>query len=350
MSVKLERIRKRVGDFELRDVNLSVEKGEYFVILGPIGAGKTLLLQIVAGFLRPDEGRVFLDGEDITDLPPEKRRIGYVPQHYGLFPHMTVEENVAFGLKMRKVERREIEEKVGEVLKLLDIDHLKDRYPETLSGGERRKVALARAMVVEPSVYLLDEPLTGVDPREKEKLRRELRELHRSLNKTFIHVTHDQAEASLLADHIAVMREGRIVQVGSVDEVFRNPSDEFVAKFVGFKNLFRGEVIEAREGIAVIDIGGPKVEAVTERKGTCLIGIRPDDIILALEPPKSSMRNVLKGRVVGYDKAGAFAEIRVDVGGVEFVALITRASFDELKLEVGKEVYVCFKASAVKVL
>ena len=350
MSVYIENVTKKWENFSIRNVELKVAKGEYFVVLGPTGAGKTLLLELIAGFHKPDSGRIWIDNMDVTFLPPEKRGVGFVPQEYMLFPHMTVFENVEFGLKVRKVPKAERERRVEQTLEFMGLTHLRDRLPMTLSGGEQQKTALARALVIKPKILLLDEPLSALDTNTRKKMQKELKKIHEELKVTTIHVTHDQIEAFILANRLAVMKDGTIIQTGSPEQVFRRPKDDFVARFVGFENLFDGKIVENKEGIAKIDIGGVIVEAITRKNGNCTVGIRPDDIIISKSPLKSSMRNVLRGKISDFIDMGSLVSLMVEVNGLSFVTLITKRSFIEMKLDRGKEVYISFKASSVHII
>jgi len=350
MSISIENLSKKWENFSLRNIDLQISKGEYFAILGPTGAGKTLLLELIAGFHKPDSGKILINEVDITSFPPEKRQLGYVPQDYMLFPHMTVEENVEFGLKMKNMSAVERKRAVDEILELLSLTNLRRRFPETLSGGEKQKTALARALVTKPKVLLLDEPLSALDVNTQKILRNELKNLHEKLGITTVHVTHNHFEAYTLAERLAVMKDGKIVQVGSPNEVFRKPKDNFIARFVGFENLYEGKIVENHEGIAFIDIDGVKIEAVSNKTGKCTVGIRPDDIIVSKTPLKSSMRNVLKGKISDYIDMGSLVNIIIKVNEVPFVVLITKRSFTEMKLERGKNVYIAFKASAVHII
>ena len=350
MNVYIENVTKKWENFSIHNVELKVAKGEYFVVLGPTGAGKTLLLELIAGFHKPDSGRIWIDNMDVTFLPPEKRGVGFVPQEYMLFPHMTVFENVEFGLKARKVPKAERERRVEQTLEFMDLTHLRNRLPMTLSGGEQQKTALARALVIKPKILLLDEPLSALDTNTRKKMQKELKKIHEELKVTTIHVTHDQIEAFILANRLAVMKDGTIIQTGSPEQVFRRPKDDFVARFVGFENLFNGKIVENKEGIAKIDIGGVIVEAITRKNGNCTVGIRPDDIIISKSPFKSSMRNVLRGKISDFIDMGSLVSLMVEVNGLSFVTLITKRSFIEMKLDRGKEVYISFKASSVHVI
>ena len=350
MSVQVESLSKKWENFSIRNVNLKIGDGEYFVILGPTGAGKTLLLELIAGFHKPDSGRIIIDDTDVTVLPPEKRGIGFVPQEYVLFPHMTVAENVEFGLKMQNFAKAEREKIVKETLEFMNLSSLCNRLPMTLSGGEQQKTALARALVIKPKILLLDEPLSALDINTQKKMRKELKRIHEELKITTIHVTHNQVEAFILADRLAVMKNGTIVQVGTPEEVFHKPKDDFIARFVGFENLFEGKIVENRNGIARIDIGGIIIEAVTEKTGKCIIGVRPDDIIISKSLFKSSMRNMLKGKITEFVDMGSLVSLTVNVNNTVFTALITRRSFLEMMLTKGSEVFLLFKASAVHVI
>ena len=348
--IKIKDLQKSWKDFSLKNINLEVKNKEYLVILGPTGAGKTLLLEMIVGFHSPDSGEIWINGENVTDSPPEKRKVGFVYQDYMLFPHMTVRENVEFGLKMHGIPPVERKKAANDVLELTGLMRLRDRFPNTLSGGEQQKTALARALIIKPKVLLLDEPLSALDVSTQKRLRGELKRLHEELRITTVHVTHDQVEAFVLADRLAVMRDGAIVQTGSPEEVFHKPRDDYVARFVGFENLFDGEVVENQKNVAKIDIGGVIIEAVTEKVGKCVVGVRPDDIIVSKRLFKSSVRNTLKGAITDFVDMDAFASLIVSVGNSSFAALITKRSFLEMRLKKGSEVYLSFKASAVHVI
>ena len=249
MSIKAQNITKKFGQFNaLQNVNLEIPSGELVALLGPSGSGKTTLLRIIAGLEFADSGNVLFDGEDITDRTARDRRVGFVFQHYALFRHMTVFENIAFGLKVRprkfRPSKEQINAKVHELLKLIQLKNLANRYPSQLSGGQRQRVALARALAVEPSVLLLDEPFGSLDAKVRLELRRWLRQLHDEVHITSVFVTHDQDEALEVSDRVAVMNEGRIEQVGSPDEVYHQPATAFVYNFLGNVNLFHGRIDE----------------------------------------------------------------------------------------------------------
>ncbi|MCG7853101.1 MAG: ATP-binding cassette domain-containing protein, partial [Methanosarcinaceae archaeon] len=264
--IQIENVSKYLGEFKLNDINLHIKEGEYFVLLGPTGSGKTILLETIAGIYQPDKGRIFKKGVDITNFLPMDRSISMVYQDYMLFTHLTVEKNIGFGLHQKKKSKNEIKKKVNDVADLLDISHLLGRYPVTLSGGEQQRVAIARAVVTEPEALLLDEPLSAVDARTTERLREELKKIHRLTKMTIIHVSHSFEEAFSLGDRIAVMRQGEIIQVGKPDIVFRKPNSEFIADFVGVDNLFRGTSI-VRNYISEIRTNGIFILSSTLKSG-----------------------------------------------------------------------------------
>lgn len=346
--ITIKNLSREWPKFSLRDIDLEIKEHEYFVILGPTGAGKTLLLELIAGFYQPDQGQILLGKEEVTHLKPEKRDVGFVYQDYSLFPHLTVKENIKFGLKMKKYNPEKTSKKTKEIMEMLDIHHLKNRYPKTLSGGEQQRAALARGLIVDPKVLLLDEPISALDVPSQEKVRRELRDIHKESGITTLHVTHNREEASWLGDRIGVMSEGEIVQVGTPDEIFKSPKSEFVANFVGVENIFEGKS-KVKNGIAEIDIGeGIQIQAVSEMEGHVKACIRPDEIIISNEPVKSSGRNMLEGKITSITDREDTMRIRADTGK-EFAVTITRKSLDELGLEIGKKIYIAFKASSVHV-
>lgn len=350
-SLRLDRLCVVLGEFRLGELTLEIAAGEYFVVLGPSGAGKTVLLETIAGIHRPCRGSIFIDGTEVTALPPERRGVGFVYQDAALFPHLNVFENIAFGLRLRG--RHRVEEQVCAIARLLGIEHLLSRKPERLSGGERQRVALARALVIAPRLLLLDEPLGALDPASREALQRELAALHRSLNSTIIHVTHDFEEAVTLGERIAILNQGKILQVGTPEEVFRKPNSEFVARFVGVRNIFKGELRPAEDGHKLLSIGGTEVAVVTELTGQVYGSLRPEDIIISREPFRSSVRNSFPGRIAGIADRGSIIYVTVCLSTgktpLELTCAITKRSLEELALREGEEVYAAFKASAVHV-
>ncbi|AKB26954.1 Tungstate ABC transporter, ATP-binding protein WtpC [Methanosarcina siciliae T4/M] len=346
--IEIESLSRKWKNFSLDNLSLKVESGEYFVILGPTGAGKTLLLELVAGFHVPDSGRILLDGKDVSDLPPEKHDLAFVYQNYSLFPHMNVKKNIEFGMKMKKIKDPK---RVLDTSRDLKIEHLLDRNPLTLSGGEQQRVALARALVTNPNILLLDEPLSALDPRTQEKAREMLSFLHKKNKLTVLHITHDQTEARIMADRIAVVMDGKLIQVGTPEEIFEKPVEGRVASFVGFENVLKGRVISADQGLLRIRVG----EVVIDAAGDMEVGdqvyafLRPENIALSKSSTQSSVRNSLQGRVTEVWVLGALVRVKIDCG-VSLNVLITRQSAEEMELFPGVRVYAQFKASSVHVL
>ena len=337
-----------LGDFMLRDINLTVDEGEYFIILGPTAAGKTVLLESIAGLYPVKSGEIWLKGKEITRLEPEKRGISIVYQDHALFPHLSVKDNIVFGLKLGKQTRQEMEAALDQVSQLLGISHLVDRKPDTLSGGERQKVALARALSIKPQVLLLDEPLSALDPESREGVQQELRQLHNRSKVTTIHVTHDFEEAIALGSHIAVLGEGCIKQVGTPEHIFRQPNSEFVARFAMARNIFTGEVVDRGNGNTVFSTEGAELAVVTDLRGSLHASIRPEDILVSPEPLYSSARNSFCGIITHVADKGSTLYFTVNLPP-DFICLVTRRSFEEMGLAEGKKVYITFKATAVHV-
>lgn len=276
----------------LENLNLKIKKGELVSLLGPSGCGKTTTLRVVAGFIEPTGGKFMLGDKDYTNMPVHKRNFGLVFQSYALFPHLTVEENVAFGLKMKKVNKDEINKKVSEMLEVVDMGHLAKRYPKELSGGQRQRVAIARALVVEPSLLLLDEPLSNLDAKLRLKMRVEIRKLQQKLGITTLFVTHDQEECFSISDRVAVLNKGVIEQFDTPENIYSNPSTEFVARFVGFENFINltkvsDNVYKDESGVTFNVEKGSSKEKV---KGT----IRPDDIKIV----DSKEENTIEGTIL----------------------------------------------------
>ncbi len=260
-EVRLEGVGKRYGEvWAVRDLSLTILPGEFFTLLGPSGCGKTTLLRMIAGFARPDSGRILVDGEPIDHVPPWKRNVGLVFQHYALWPHLTVYEHVAFGLRERKVPRAEIAARVSAVLRQVGLEGFEARRPSQLSGGQQQRVALARTLAVQPRLLLLDEPLSNLDAQLRAQMRLELARLQRDFAVTTIYVTHDQSEALALSNRVAALQNGVVVQEGTPEEIYRHPRSRFVAEFVGAANLLPVEVVELRDtGVVVEAVSGTRL-------------------------------------------------------------------------------------------
>ena len=346
--IAVEGLSLDLGGFRLEDVSLEAERGGYVVVLGPSGAGKTLLLECIAGLRRPGRGRVLVDGVDVTNLPPEKRGLAFVPQSYALWPHMTVYDNIAFPLRCRGASKREVEERVRWVASELEVEGLLQRRPSTLSGGEQQRVALARALVWGPKALLLDEPTAALDPALRSGAWRLLKRLHEELGFTAIHVTHDIAEVAALASRAAFMWRGRVVKQGGVAEVLASLE---ASRYLGDANVYAGRVVEARAGEIDVDVEGCRVVAVAEGLPgeRVVLSLRPEDVVL-LKPGayEVSARNVLDAVVEEVESRGPLLLVKARSGGLCLKAYVTRASAEHLGVREGARVVACFKASALR--
>lgn len=331
-------VNKSFGPVEaLKEVSLDVHEGEFFTLLGPSGCGKTTLLRIIAGLELTDSGEVILGGEDITSLPATKRQVNTVFQSYALFPHLTIFENVAFGLRSRKFPKNEIEERVSRRLEMLGLEEMADRHPHQLSGGQQQRVALARALVNEPKVLLLDEPMSALDARLRAQVQVELRRLQRKLGQTFILVTHDQSEAMVVSDRIAVMNQGRIIQFGSPKEVYERPKTQFVAEFLGAANLLRGK---KKNGRLETDIGLLVLEREPKwEDGT--VAIRPER--MRITESRASL-NGFRARIREAIYRGTDLDLWLDPGPLR-VRTATQHHY-----EVDDEVWLEFPSEALVIL
>jgi molybdate/tungstate transport system ATP-binding protein len=317
--IRLEHVSRRWPEFSISDVTLEVKEGQYLVIAGPTGAGKTLLLELLLGAHNPDQGRIFLGGEDVTVLPPEKRGIGMVYQDYLVFPHLNVEQNLAFGLRYQRGTRERARQKVHETARLLGIDHLMHRYQYTLSGGEKQRVAIGRALVTEPRVLLLDEPLSALDRSTARRLRAELKSLHRSKKLTILHVTHDLTEARQMGDSIALINDGKLDFLGTVADLLRRPPTLFAANFVGAVNVYKAR-LEGEDGerrvVAGPIVAQPSAANLSRRHtGITHLMVHPDEIGL-LSGETAAGPNLLRGEITALTDEGNYVEVLVRIGGL----------------------------------
>ncbi|MEM4455562.1 MAG: ABC transporter ATP-binding protein [Thermofilaceae archaeon] len=322
---------------------LKIEDGEFFGLLGPSGSGKTTTLRIIAGLTEPDKGRVLFDGEDVTRVPPEKRNLGMVFQSWALFPHLTVFENIAFGLRLRKLPESEISRRVKWASELLRIEELLYRYPYQLSGGQQQRVAVARAIVIEPRALLFDEPLSNLDAKLRDQVRFELRKLQRELKITSIYVTHDQAEAFVLCDRVAVMNKGNIEQLGKPEEIYNSPATPFVAEFMGVTTLIPAAVSRVADynlGLAVVKLEDTDIELVARTNlekvssgSKVLLVVRPESLKLASPSDKT---NVLRARVVAGSYLGDHMEYLLLIDNY---TVRMRTSIDT-RIQSNSEVYI----------
>ncbi|HMS63206.1 MAG TPA: ABC transporter ATP-binding protein, partial [Solirubrobacteraceae bacterium] len=324
-DIALHGVTKRFGEMTaVDDLTLDIPRGSFFALLGPSGCGKTTTLRMIGGFEEPTAGRIELAGKDVTNTPPHKRDVNTVFQSYALFPHMTVEKNVAFGLERRKVPKADVQRRVAEALDLVELGPLARRRPTQMSGGQQQRVALARALVNRPQALLLDEPLGALDLRLRKQLQIELSHIQREVGITFVHVTHDQEEAMTMADTIAVMRDGRIDQLGSATELYDRPRTEFVANFLGSSNLIDAKPVGQTADVAEFEAEGARLRAPASLFGADLssgpvrIGVRPEKITLrpADEAVQSNGSNVLLGHVTDARFLGVSTQyvVRTDGG------------------------------------
>jgi len=353
-AVTIENISLILGAFALRDVALTLAPGEILALLGPNGAGKSVTLETIAGFHRPRTGRIVIGGRDVTFLPPERRRVGLLFQNYGLFPHLTVERNVAFGSGRHG--RSSHRPEVARLLSRFHIDHLADRVPQDLSPGEKQRTALARALAMQPEIFLFDEPFSALDARTRDALREELRTFLHEAGVPAIFVTHDQTDATVLADHVAIMDKGQIVQVGSVAEVFRSPANSFVADFTGVENRLPGRVVGRAGRSWEIVVGDKLLHAnavgLSADAEDVLLCIRGEDVTFCAtrDPaPEVSAVNRLTMRVVRVIGLGGLCKVVLD-GGFPLIACLTRRSVRDLGLMPGGDAVVEIEPEVIHLL
>jgi spermidine/putrescine transport system ATP-binding protein len=352
--LEIQNVTRRFGNFTaVDDVSIGIEAGEFFTLLGPSGCGKTTLLRMIAGFDLPDGGRIVLDSEDLVDRPPERRPMRMVFQSYALFPHMTVEGNVAFPLRMSKTPAGEIPAKVAAALEDVRLSGFGKRYPHELSGGQKQRVAIGRALVTHPSVLLLDEPLAALDAKLREEMQIELINLQKEVGITFVYVTHDQTEALALSHRIAVMNAGRVEQLGEPSRIYGFPATRFVADFIGQCNLFSGPVSDNRNGVqtVVVDGLGPVrvatgIKVAVGQPGT--IALRPEKIRIAATAPSDTPDNHYRGTVADLLYMGDVTVYKVATpGGMRVEALLANSQSGRAKFfEVGDAVEVSWAVDA----
>ncbi|MBS7622575.1 ABC transporter ATP-binding protein [Candidatus Bathyarchaeota archaeon] len=363
--IELRSVSKSFGDRDaLNGVTLHVGRNELLSVVGPSGCGKTTMLNVVAGLCYPDEGEVQInnvivdgwEGRRRIHVRPSKRKVGYVFQNYALFPHMKVQDNVAYGLKAMHLPRSEVEIRTRSILEFVGLLNHSESYPHELSGGEKQRVALARSLVTNPEVLLLDEPLSALDPRSREALRRDFKNLLRELEVTVVYVTHDLTEACSLSDRIAVMDRGRVEQAGHCDQILERPKSRFVAEFLGL-NVYDGRVVQDPSGVILIKVGGTEIfgPATENPDGErVLVTLRPEDIVISTEPEVKNQRwcgctcNSLSGTVLEIVRMKSSARVVVDVG-FPVKSELSLSSIRELGLAEGKNVYVQFKAESLSI-
>ena len=347
-DLELVGIRKEFPGFTaIDDLDLKIPAGEFFALLGPSGCGKTTTLRIVAGLEEPTKGQVLIGGKDVTDTKPHQRPVNTVFQSYALFPHMSVLENVAFGLKQRKVDQPL--EKAAEALKLVELEHLAQRKPQQLSGGQQQRVALARALVNRPALLLLDEPLGALDLKLRRQMQVELKAIQMEVGLTFLHVTHDQEEAMDMADTVAVMNHGRIEQMGAPEALYDRPKTAFVARFLGQSNIFVGDVVEENANTISISCNGQKISAPKERSekhsGKVALGVRPEKATFHEDKPDldSNHNLVGPGEIIDIRFTGVSNQYLIDVPGFGDITVFAQNVGKSPVVQLGAQVWVSWK-------
>ena len=349
--VELQDLHRVFGDVVALDgISLSLERGEFVSLLGPSGCGKTTALRLVAGFDRPDRGRIVVDGKDMTRVPPNRRDMGMVFQAYSLFPNMTAERNVQFGLRVRGVTREERARKVAGLLELVGLGQAATRYPHQLSGGMQQRVALARALAIEPRMLLLDEPLSALDAKVRVQLREEIRRIQSRLGITTIYVTHDQEEALSVSDRVAVLSHGRIEQIGTPSEIYGSPATPFVAEFIGTMNRLEATVLDGGRG--EIDHGGVRltVDAARGRQTgeRVLVLVRPESLELSVSANGAEGENILVGEVLTHTFLGPVTRLKLIGPSADLIADVPTSRVDSLP--VGRRVVAHVPSSGARLL
>ncbi len=361
--LELKNVTVDIGKFVLKDISFRVNKNDVIVVLGPSGSGKTSLLKTILGIHTVKKGEIIYDEKNITELPINKRKIAYVPQKPTLYPHMTVEENIDYGLRINKVPKEEREKRIADILAFMGISDLKSRLPKKLSGGEAQRVSIARALVLDFPLILLDEPFTGIDNQKAKKIRRLLKESVKVYNKTLIYVTHHVEEAAELGNKIVILNNGVLARFATPEELINNPQSKFVADFLSFENIYKGVVKREKSALMFV----PHSQHITGTKNVSIflsndadidddedvtIAIRPEHIILSTKKVvHTSARNCLEGEIVEIQTSliGSTVKIIVDCG-IKLAVIITRNSLNQLNIKKHDKVFVMFKATAISIL
>jgi spermidine/putrescine transport system ATP-binding protein len=352
--VELREVNKVFGGYTaLRDVSFEIREGEFMTFLGPSGCGKTTCLRLISGFDTPTSGQILIAGQDVTADPPYRRDVNQVFQSYALFPHLTIYENIAFGLRMKKIPQAEIKARVDRVVEMTSLGAFTDRKPAQMSGGQRQRVALARAIVCEPKVLLLDEPLSALDAKLRSQMRVELKQLQKRLGMTFIFVTHDQEEALTMSDRVAVINAGRVEQIGTVNEIYYQPATRFVATFIGDTNIVEADVVSRGAGAMRCRLeGGVELTVKTARPvdgDRILLSLRPEKVRLYRQNPGGE--NCIKGCVSVEIFKGAVDDLTIILdGGLELGALLANDGQADFEFHEGETVYARIQPEDVNVV
>jgi ABC-type Fe3+/spermidine/putrescine transport system ATPase subunit len=348
--IEIKGLSLNIGEFHLQDVNLSIDDGEYFVVLGPTGAGKTVLIECIAGLHHVKKGEIWLNRNDITHTASEDRKVGYVPQDYVLFPFLNVADNIAFGLRQSRHSRDATRESVNSLARMMGISHLLHRDTRSLSGGEKQRVALARALAPSPEILLLDEPLSALDLRTAKYLRLELLRVHHALGLTTIHITHDLMEAMQVADRVAIVQNGRVEQVAEPERMLFYPEGEGVADFIGAPNILDCDYCRDL-GQGIVEVGCGSLKLTVPHEGTAVqkVAILPRHIYVSKTRPPGLSVNGFQGVVTAINHVGNTARIWMEVGDTSLMAELPSYLFEEMDLAVGREVFIILRMRRIRV-
>ncbi len=351
--IKLENINTKISSFSLKKINLHIKKGEYFVIVGPTGSGKSSVLNCIAGLVGIDSGNLYLKGSLANHIPIEERKIGYVFQNAFLFPHLNVYDNIAFGVRAKNHSRALDESKLIEISELFGISHLLKRSIKNLSGGESQRVALARCLICRPAAMLLDEPFSSLDRNTAENLMLEFKKVHDLTGQTIVHVTHNQEEAMMLGDRICLMQNGSIMQTGTGDDIFKKPESNFAANFFGACNIYNG-ISKIKDGVSVIEFDGCRIRSTVLKEGHITCSIRPEDTVISTsrcnpDANNSDTGNFFKGKIEKIVNRGVIIQVYIDAG-IPIINYTLRKSFNQMDIKVGDRVNVGFEENDVHIV